>query len=148
MGHKEFVFAGYMVTKKFYLEVLCRFLKQSARVRPEAQKKSEFQFPPQQCTSLHHNNSAAIFDKKKKKKKKKKKGFQCLATLCLSPSDYFVFPKMKMELNSDQYRNISEIQKSVIVKLKSIPIHKWEKTMKWLKDCAKECIHTNRNYFE
>ncbi len=53
-----------------------------------------------------------------------------------------------MELEGDQYKNISEIQKSVRVKLKAIPILEREKAMKWLKDGAKECIRTNGDYFE
>ncbi len=48
----------------------------------------------------------------------------------LGPPDYFVFPKLKMELKGDQYKNISEIQKSVTATLKTVPIHEWEKAMK------------------
>ncbi len=53
-----------------------------------------------------------------------------------------------MELKSDQYKNILEIQKSVMVKLKVIPIHEWEKAMKRLKDHTEECIRGNEDYFE
>ncbi len=53
-----------------------------------------------------------------------------------------------MELKGDQYKNISEIQKLVMVKLKEIPIHKGEKAMKWLKDRAKVCIRADGYYFE
>ncbi len=36
--------------------------------------------------------------------------------------DYFVFPKLKIELKRDQYATISDIQTSVMTKLKTIPI--------------------------
>ncbi len=48
----------------------------------------------------------------------------------LSPPDYFPSPKLKMELKDNQYKNILEIQKFVMVKLKVKPIHEWEKAMK------------------
>ncbi len=39
-----------------------------------------------------------------------------------SPSDYFAFPKLKMELKGDRYATISNIPTSVTTKLKTIPI--------------------------
>ncbi len=66
----------------------------------------------------------------------------------LSPPGYFAFPKLKMELKGEQHKNISEIQKSVMVKLKKIPIHEWERAMKWLKDHAKEYIRANIDHFK
>ncbi len=50
----------------------------------------------------------------------------------MSPTNYLAFPKLKMQVNGNQYQYISEIQKSVTVKLKAIPIHEWEKAMKQL----------------
>ncbi len=49
-----------------------------------------------------------------------------------------------MELKGDQYKKISEIQKSVTAKLKAIPICEWKKATRQLKDCAKECIRATK----
>ncbi len=38
----------------------------------------------------------------------------------LSPPDYFAFLKLKMELKGDRYATISDIQTSVMMKLKTI----------------------------
>ncbi len=66
----------------------------------------------------------------------------------LSSPDYFAFHKLKIELKGDHCKNILEIQKSIVAKLKAIPIHEWEKAMKRLKGHAKESIHANGDYFE
>ncbi len=39
----------------------------------------------------------------------------------LSPPNYFAFPKLKIELKGDGYATISDIQTSVMTKLKTIP---------------------------
>ncbi len=64
----------------------------------------------------------------------------------LSPTDYFAFPKLKMELKDNQYKNISEIPKPVTAKLKTIPIHEREKAIKRLKNRTKVCIRANGDY--
>ncbi len=55
------------------------------------------------------------------------------------PSDYFTFPKLKLELKGDHYASIEDIQKSVTAKLKVLPISEVARAMKRLEDSA-ECI--------
>ncbi len=47
----------------------------------------------------------------------------CAYSSNLSPPEYFAFFKLKIELKGDQYKNILEIQKSAMAKLKTILIH-------------------------
>ncbi len=66
----------------------------------------------------------------------------------LSPPDYFAFPRLKMELKGDLYATISDIQASVTMKLKTIPITDFLRAMHRLEDHANQCIAVNGNYFE
>ncbi len=54
----------------------------------------------------------------------------------LSPLDYFVFLKLKMELKGDQYFVNPDVHDSEI----KGNIHEREKVVNRLKHCAKECI--------
>ncbi len=102
---KEIVPEGQMVTKEFYLNVLGRLLKWIA-CETRGMVEPQFQlFPLQQCTSTHHNNCAAIFGKKKKIVPVHN---HPAYSLDLTLLDYFVLPKLKMEVIGDQYKNISE----------------------------------------
>ncbi len=66
----------------------------------------------------------------------------------LSPPDYFVLPKLKMSLKRDWYATISDIQTSVMAKLKTIPITAFLRTMHQLEDGTNQCIAVNGDYFE
>ncbi len=143
MVYKEFALEGQMVTKEFYLEVLGHRLKQIARVRPEIWKNHSFNL-------LHDNapaHSGTIVQQFLVKKRVPMLSHSVYSP-DLSPLDYFAFTKLKIELKGYQYKNILEIQKSVMVKLKVIPIHEGEKAMNWLKNCVKECIRAIGDYFE
>ncbi len=66
----------------------------------------------------------------------------------LSPLDYFTFPKLKMELKGHRYVTISNIQTSVTMKLKTIPITDFLRAMHQLEGSANQCIAVNGDYFE
>ncbi len=120
-----------------------RLLKRIACVRPEVWRNFSFNLHP---NSLVH--AARIVPQCLPKKKMVPVLSHPLYSLNLSPLDYFVVPKLKMDLKSNQYKNIMKIQKSVTLKLKAIPIQEREKAMNRLKDCSKECIHANGDYFD
>ncbi len=60
----------------------------------------------------------------------------------LSLSNYFV------ELKGDWYATIRDIQTSVTMKLKTIPIYDFSWVMHHLEDCDNQCIAFNGDYFE
>ncbi len=66
----------------------------------------------------------------------------CLPDLSPHP-DYFVFPKLQLELKSDHYASIEDI-----VKLKAFSISDFMRTMKRLEDRTDKCIRVSRDYFE
>ncbi len=107
-------------------------MERIARVRAEAQKNH--------CFNILHNNALA-YNVTILQQFLLKKGVPVHShpeySPDLNPPSYFAFSKLKMEVNSDQYKNILKIQKSVMEKLKAILIHEWEKAIKRLKDCAK-----------
>lgn len=69
----------------------------------------------------------------------------------LSPPDYFLFPKLKMELKGNNFPDIEIILEAVTEKLKNIrKIDFWRAIEKLLDRtrCCKRCIVCNGDYFE
>ena len=66
----------------------------------------------------------------------------------LSPPDYFLLPKLKMDLEGDHFVSIDEIQEAVTTKLNFILKEGFLKGMKRLNDRANMCITSNGDYFE
>ncbi len=63
-------------------------------------------------------------------------------------TNYFAFPKLKLELKGDHYAPIEDIQKSVTAKLKALPISDFAGAMKQLKDRGNECNQVSGDYFK
>lgn len=81
-----------------------------------------------------------------------KQWFLCSATR-RNPFDvgllnYFLFPKLKMDLKGDHITSINEIQKVMTTKLISISKMKFLKGMKRLRDCTNMCITFNEDNFK
>jgi histone-lysine N-methyltransferase SETMAR len=112
---KEFVPDGKTVNTDFYKGSIDCLLKHIQRVRPTAFCSREF--------FLLHNNAPAHKD----------------ASVCqffttenvrtlyhiqyspdLSPTDYFLFPKLKMKLKGLQFANVADIQEVVTDELKKV----------------------------
>ena len=66
----------------------------------------------------------------------------------LSPPDYFLFPKLKLQLKGTQFDTIDNIQKSVTKHLKKIPLKNYSSAMQNLKIRAQRCIASDGSYFE
>ncbi len=66
----------------------------------------------------------------------------------LSLADYFAFLKLKMELKRDRYATISDIQTSIMTKLKTIRVTDFLQAVHWLEDSANLCVVVNGDYFE
>jgi len=66
----------------------------------------------------------------------------------LSPPDYFLFPKLKMELKGDHFVTIETIQEAVTEKFKNISETNFSRVMEKLGDRARSCIECNDDCFE
>jgi hypothetical protein len=66
----------------------------------------------------------------------------------LSPPDYFLFLKVKLQRKGARFDTIEEIQKPVTDQLNKIPTEDFSNTMKKLETRANLCIASNGSYFE
>jgi histone-lysine N-methyltransferase SETMAR len=66
----------------------------------------------------------------------------------LSPPDYFLFPKVKLQLKGARFDTIEGIQKAVTDQLNKISAEDFSNAMKKLKTRANLCITCNGLYFE
>ena len=66
----------------------------------------------------------------------------------MSAPDYFLFPKVKLQLKGARFDTIEEIQKAVTDQLNKIPTEEFSNTMKKLETRANLCITTNGSCFE
>ena len=66
----------------------------------------------------------------------------------LSPPDYELFPKVKLQLKGAIFDTIEEIQKAVTDQLNKIPAEDFSNVMKKLDTRADVCITSNGSYFE
>jgi hypothetical protein len=66
----------------------------------------------------------------------------------LSPPDYFLFPKVKLNLTGARFDTSEEIQKAVTDQLNKIPAGDFSNAMKKFETRADLCIISNGPYFE
>jgi histone-lysine N-methyltransferase SETMAR len=66
----------------------------------------------------------------------------------LSPPDYVLFPKVKLQLKGAIFDTIEEIQKAVTDQLNKIPSEDFSNAMKKLETRANLCITSSGSYFE
>ena len=141
--HKEFVQEDCTVNAEYYKGVLDRLISRIRRVRPALYHSRDFFL-------LHDNaqaHSAAIIWQFLTQKQ--------VATLHhppyspdLSLSDYFLFPKVKLNLKGARFDTTEEIQKAVTDQLNKIPSEDFSNAMKKVETRANLCITSNGCYFE
>jgi len=66
----------------------------------------------------------------------------------LSPPDYFLFTKAKLQLKGARFDAIEEIQKAMTDQLNKIPAEDFSNAMKTLETHANPCITSKGSYFE
>jgi histone-lysine N-methyltransferase SETMAR len=66
----------------------------------------------------------------------------------LSPTDYFLFPKLKMMLKGLHFADVAEFRKSVTDELKKAQKEEYSAAFHKLYHHAKACIYANGAYFE
>jgi hypothetical protein len=66
----------------------------------------------------------------------------------LSPPDYFLFPKVKLQLKGARFDTTEGIQKAVIDQLSKISAEEFSNATKKLETRANLCTTSNGSYFE
>jgi hypothetical protein len=66
----------------------------------------------------------------------------------LSPPDYFLFPKVKLQLKDARFDTIEEIQKDLTHQLNKMPAEDFSNAMNKLETCTNLCTTSNGSYFE
>ncbi len=143
MIHTEFVPPGQTLNADFYKRVLDQLLIQIARVWPDLQGYKAW------CL-LHNNtpshNTLLIWQFLAKKN----------VTVLhhppyspdLAPTDYFLFPFLKIHLKGHWFDDVSVIQKAVTRDLKAIPVSNFAHALDWLADRAQQCLDVGWVYVE
>jgi hypothetical protein len=62
----------------------------------------------------------------------------------LSPPDYFLFPKLKMNFKGLHFALVAEIQEAITDELKKVQKDEFSATFQKLYYCSKACIYANR----
>jgi len=142
--HTEFVQEGCTVNAEYYKGVLDHLISRIRRVRPALHRTRGDFF-------LLHDNAPAHSAAKIRQFLTQKQ----VATLNhppyspdLSPPDYFLFPKAKLQLKDARFDTIEEIQKAVTDQLNKISAEDFSNAMKKLGTRANLCITSNGSYFE
>ena len=66
----------------------------------------------------------------------------------LSPSDYFLFPKLKLPLKGHLFEDVQDIQRAVTSSLRAIPQEDVQRSFQSLLDHPTRCIDAEGMYFE
>ena len=141
--HKEFISEGKTVNAEFYKGVMDHLLKRIQQVCPAVFCSRDF--------FLFHDNAPAH-----------KAASVCqfltpknVTTLYhppyrpdLSPTDYFLFPKLKVKLKGLHFADVAEIQEAVTDELKKVQKEAFSAPFHKPYDRAKACIYANGAYFE
>ena len=144
--HKAFVQEGCTVNAEYYKGVFDRLISRIRRVRPVLYRTHAF--------FLLHDNAPAHSAAKIRQFLTQKE----VATLNHHPPsqyspdmslpDYFLFPKVKLQLKVARFDTIEEIQKAVTDKLNKISAEGFSNAMKKLETRANLSITSNGPYFE
>jgi len=141
--HKEFVQEGCTVNAEYYKGVSDRLISSIRPVRPALYRTLDF--------FLLHDKALAHSATKIRQFLTQKQ----VATLNhppnsadLSPPDYLLFPKVKLQLKGATFDTTEETQKAVADRLNKIPAEDFSNAMKKLETRANLCIASNGYYFE
>jgi len=117
--HKKFVPPGQTVNQTFYREVLKRFRKREASVRPGTER----------TWMLHHDNApchTAVSINECLAERNIPLVHQPPYSPDLSPCDFFLFLRLKTHLKGRRFGTLDNIQKSVNDELKGIPVEAFQ----------------------
>ena len=143
MIHKEFVPEGSTVNEQSYLGMMQRLLTRIRRIRLQYKAQGSWLLlhgnaPAHKCIAVPNflaSKSVKVLD-------------HPAYSLDLSPCDYFLFPKLKMQLKGLRFDTISEIQKVSTEALKTITKEEYQRCFQKLYNRSKDCISSKGMYFE
>jgi len=141
--HKEFVQEGCIVNAKYYKGVLDSLISRIRRVRPALYRTRDFFPPARQRPGAFGSKNSTVSDSKTSRNIEPPRYSQDL-----SHPDYFLFPKVKLQLKGARCDTTEEIQKAVTDQLNKIPAEDFSNAMKKLETRANLCITSNGSYFE
>ncbi len=139
--HKEYVPTGQTVNANFYKDVLDRLIKRINRICPDYSASGNW--------FLQHDNSpqcgisSPVFGQKNITVY-----HQPSCSPDLTPTDYFLFPKLKLQLRGRCIDDIQTIQKNTTDILKGIPETYFKHALEELAGCFQKCINVNGVYIK
>jgi histone-lysine N-methyltransferase SETMAR len=136
VAHKEFVPNGKTVNTEFYKGSMDRLLKHIQRVCPAPFCSRDF--------SLLHDNTPAHKDASVGQfftPKNVRTFYHIPYSPDLSPTDYFLFPKLKMKLKGLHFANVAEIQEAVTDEIKKVQKEEFSAAFQKLYERAKAHIY-------
>ncbi|GBN25257.1 Mariner Mos1 transposase [Araneus ventricosus] len=139
----EFLLEGTTLNASTYVEILKRLLQRIKRVRPQYAKQGDW-------TLLHDNarlHTTFLLQKFLTKRRVLSLNHPPYSP-DLSPTDFFLFPKLKSALKGQRFLYISDIQHNVTTQLKAIPKDCYTKSFQDLHSRSQKYITIDGNYFE
>jgi len=139
--HKGFVPQGQTVNKQYYREVLERFRKRVHCVWPEIVD----------TWMLHHDNApchTAISVNEFLAKKGISVVPQPPYSTDLSPSDFFLFPKLKFHVKGHHFGTVDNIQKVMTDQLRALPHEDFQHCYREWEQRLQRCVASQGIYFE
>ena len=141
--HEKFVPEGSTVNGKYYSGVMQYLLATIRRVQPQYKAQGSWSLlhdnaPAHKCIAMRNfraSKSVQVFD-------------HPAYSPDLSSCDYFLFPKLKMQLKRLRFDIISEIQKVSTEALTTITKKEYKRCFQKLYDRSKDCISSKGMYFE
>ena len=140
--HREFVPTGMQVSADFYCDVLRRLRENVRRKTPQKWQN--------QNLIIHHDNAPAH---------RSFKVSQFLAknnmtviphppySPVLAPCDFFLLPKLKLQMKGRRFDTIEEIQEESQWVLDTIPKRDFQGCFQAWQKCWDHCIHAKGEYF-
>ena len=141
--HKEFVQEGCTVNAEYYKAVLDRLISRIRRVRPALYRTRDFFPPARQRPGTFGSKNSKVSDSKTSRNIEPPP----ILTRFVSP-DYFLFPKVTLQLKGARFDTIEEIQEAETDRLNKIPAEEFSNAVKKLETRANLCITPNGSYFE
>jgi len=141
--HKEFVQEGCTVNAEYYKGVLDRLISRIRRVLPTLYSTHDFFPPARQRPGAFGSKNSTLSDSKTSRNIEPPS-----YSPDLSPPDFSLFPKVKLQLKGTIFDTIEEIQKAMTDQLNKIPAEDFSNAMKKLETRANLCITSNGSYFE
>ncbi len=134
---------GQAVNANFYKDVLDRLIKRINFICPDLRSSWDWFL---QCDNAPVHNAVSL------RQFLAQKNVTVLHhppySLDLAPADYFLFPKLKLQLKGKRFEDIQTIQKNVTDILKGIPETDFKHALEGLAEQSQKCMDSNGVYIE